>query len=124
MRSRYQTRRAGPLPEWFNFFDPRKSQSILDEAYSKSEARQKAREIPGSINPDNPEQYWSGSEWLNLSDIPDSTTQKVSIPNTLKQQGTLEERLRKIKPSIMDPDGSVREAVSYTHLTLPTTPYV
>tara|TARA_R100000458_G_C8210713_1_gene198269 strand:+ start:48 stop:833 length:786 start_codon:yes stop_codon:yes gene_type:complete len=68
--SRYQTRRAAPLPDWLDWFDPRKSQAILDEAYSKSKSRKKAKEIPGSINPDNPKQYWSGTKWLNLDDLP------------------------------------------------------
>ena len=78
--SRYQTRRAGSLPDWLDWFDPRKSQAILDEAYSKSKSRKKAKQTPGSINPDNPKQYWSGSKWLNLSDIPPNAIS--SIPQT------------------------------------------
>ena len=56
---------------WNYWFNPNNIQFELDWAYAKNEERRKAKQIPGSINPDNRSQYWSGTKWLNLSDIPD-----------------------------------------------------
>ena len=56
---------------WNYWFNPNNIQFELDWAYAKNEERRKAKQIPGSIYPDNRSQYWSGTKWLNLSDIPD-----------------------------------------------------